>query len=242
MKRIFLLLMFSSIIAGQPSGSLLEIKYSESYQSMETKKYSLVADEVFQSKKSAGLAILYSLILPGMGELYAGDYSSGIYFTAADAALWMVYSGYSIYGKWKEDDYKAFAISNGGISTEGKDDTYYASIGIYMNIDDYNRIQELNRNFAYAYNIDTHYWKWNNNEDRRKYRELWKSSEQAYNNLRFAVGALILNRIISAINAVRLVAIHNRNLNKSLSWDLSFEVENNPDMPSVFKLNFVKSF
>ncbi|AFN75036.1 hypothetical protein MROS_1802 [Melioribacter roseus P3M-2] len=242
MKRIFLLLMFSSMITAQTSGSLLEIKYAGSNRQLVTERYNPVTMNVAQSKKNAGLAILYSMILPGMGELYAGDYGSGIYFTAADAALWGVYAGYSIYGKWKEDDYKAFAVSNGGISTDGKDDSYYASIGIYMNIEEYNRIQELNRSFAYVYDTDTHYWRWNNNEDRRKYRELWKSSEQAYNNLRFAVGALILNRIISAINAVRLVAIHNRNLNESLGCNISFEVVNNADLPSTFKLNFVKSF
>jgi hypothetical protein len=35
-------------------------------------------------RKSPALAILYSILLPGMGELYAGDYSSGKYFTIAD--------------------------------------------------------------------------------------------------------------------------------------------------------------
>lgn len=242
MKRIFLFLMFSSIIVAQSSGALLEIKYFGKNQSFETQNYNPLTNNAVRSKKSAGLAILYSMILPGMGELYAGDYGSGIYFTAADAALWGVYAGYSIYGKWKEDDYKAFAVTNGGITTDGKDDSYYASIGIYMNIEEYNRIQELNRSFSFVYNTDTHYWKWNNNEDRRKYRELWKSSEQAYNNLRFAVGALILNRIISAINAVRLVAVHNRNLNESIGWNISFEVVNNSNLPSTLKLNLVKSF
>jgi hypothetical protein len=35
-------------------------------------------------KKSAGLAALYSLVLPGMGELYAEGFSSGKYFLLAE--------------------------------------------------------------------------------------------------------------------------------------------------------------
>ncbi len=41
------------------------------------------------SKKSVGLAAIYSLLLPGMGELYAEGFSSGKYFLIAEGVLWL---------------------------------------------------------------------------------------------------------------------------------------------------------
>ncbi len=99
-------------------------------------------------KKKTGLAILYSLLLPGMGELYADAYSSGKYFTIADGALWAVYIGMNTYGNWQRDRYKSYAQANASVSLTGKDETYFATIGDYLSVDEYNTAQALNRDFS----------------------------------------------------------------------------------------------
>jgi len=71
-------------------------------------------------KKNAGLAILYSLILPGMGELYADGYSSGKYFTIAEVSLWGAYWGVNQYANWNKDRYKSFAAALGSADVQGK--------------------------------------------------------------------------------------------------------------------------
>jgi hypothetical protein len=192
-------------------------------------------------KKSAGLAILYSLLLPGMGELYAGNYSSGQYFTIADGVIWSTLAGISVYGNSKEKDYRAFAQSFGGANLNNKDDEYFANIGIYENIDQYNREKELNRQFDEVYNVESHYWSWDGTDERREYRNLWSSSESAKNNLRFAVGALVLNRIVSAIFAVRAVSAYNDRQSNQLSWNMRFNLEQTPNMQSRIVLNFSHS-
>ena len=193
-------------------------------------------------KKNAGLAIAYSLLLPGMGELYADGYDSGIYFTVADGVFWGALAGLNIYGNWQQDNYKSFAQSNGGISNAGKDEDYYANISSYLSIYEYNRGKELNREFDQVYDVKTHFWNWENNNERRKYREMWSSSENAYNSIRFAVGALVLNRIVSAINAVRLVNKYNKGLEENLSWNISVGLVTDPNLPSGISLSFVKTF
>lgn len=193
-------------------------------------------------KKNPALAIFYSMLLPGMGELYAGSYESGKYFTIADGLLWGVFSGFEIYGNWKENNYKSFAESKGGVNLSGKDANYFATIGIYLNINEYNTAMELNREFSKTYNTTTSYWKWNSEEQRREYRDMWSSSEQAFNNVRFVVGALILNRLISAINAVRLVSAYNKNLPQEISWNISVGISNTPTIPSTLTINFLKTF
>jgi hypothetical protein len=195
---------------------------------------------VQEGRKKAGLAIIYSLLLPGMGELYAGNYSSGRIFTIAEGALWLTYIGVDTYGGWQENRYKSLAASRGGINPSGKDADYYAIISEYLSIDEYNDEQSLNRNFEEMYNREEFYWNWQNPEDRRSYRSMWVSSEQAYNNLRFVVGGLILNRLISAINAVRSVSAYNRRLSEQ-SWNMS--VSYSPDVLNPgLRLNFQTSF
>ncbi len=196
---------------------------------------------VERTKKNPGLAILYSLLLPGMGELYADGYSSGKYFTIADGALWGILIGMNTYAGWQKDRYEAYAVTNGGITPSGKDANYYATIGDFTSINQYNDEQALNRDFGAMYNVETHYWSWPTTEQRKTYRGMWTSSEQTYNDIRFVVGALIVNRIVSAINAVRLVSAYNKNLNADLSWNVSVGLSNKTDPPTTLVLNFQTS-
>lgn len=193
-------------------------------------------------KKSPALAIVYSLLLPGMGDLYADNYSSGQYFTIADVAMWGFLVGFNIYGNDKQANYKAYASSQAGVDVSGKDDAYFANIGAYLNIDDYNKEQELNRNFDDVYDESTDSWYWESTEKRKEYRTLWSSSENAFNNVRFAAGALVLNRIVSAIFAVRSVSRYNDRQNSEVSWNLNFGINQNPTLPSGIVMNFQKSF
>lgn len=187
-------------------------------------------------KKSPGLAILYSMLLPGMGEYYAGNYSTGKYFTIADGVFWGVFAGITIYGNNKENDYRAFAQSFGGVKINEKDSEYFANIGVYENIEDYNKQRELNRKFDEVYNVNTHFWGWENNR-RKEYRNLWTSSENAKNNVRFAVGALILNRIVSSIFAVRSVSAYNKRESSVLSWNMNFGITRHQYLPTSLVMN-----
>lgn len=192
-------------------------------------------------KKSTGLAIIYSLLLPGMGELYAESYQTGKYFTIAEGVLWGTYIGINTYGNWQKDRYKSFAASNGGVNLAGKDEDYFATISEYLSIEQFNNEKALERNFIEMLDEEKYFWKWTS-EDRRAYRSMWVSSEQAFNNLRFVVGALIINRIASAVNAVRLVVKHNKQETEELSWNISAGVENTPNLPNHFTINFQTHF
>lgn len=243
MKKVLsLLVLFASISAAQTTSTSSVAELKQLAAQIKNNSATINAIPQTAGRKNAGLAILYSILLPGMGELYAGDYSTGMYFTIADGLLWGTLAGFNIYGDWKMDNYKSLAKTYAGITTQGKDSKFYTDLGIYMSVDEYNQIQELDRNFENVYDKSTHYWSWMSNDKRKEYRNLWTSSEQSYNNVRFVAGALILNRIISAINAVRLVSAHNKSLNTETSWNVSFGVMNNPTLPSGMTINFTKAF
>lgn len=241
MKKLALLLFISAGLFAQTNqpASFVELKTFINNQPLDLQMQS--DNEVVLKKKSAPLAILYSLLLPGMGELYAGNYNTGKYFTIAEGVLWGTFAGMKYYSNWQKDNYLAYATSEGGVSVQGKDDDYFASIGNYMNIEDYNHEKELERDYASVYSEKTDYWNWKDDNQRKEYRNIWRSSEQASNNLRFVVGAMIINRVISAINAARIVGSYNRTL-KEMTWNVSVGTISNPGSETGLSVNFVKSF
>lgn len=176
-----------------------------------------------------------------MGELYADGFDSGKYFTIADGVLWGTLAGFNIYGNWQEKNYRTFAESNAGVSLAGKESDFFANIGSYLSVEDYNKAKELNREFGKVYDPQKYYWNWKTNDNRKEYRDMWSSSENAFNNLRFAAGALILNRLISAINAVRLVSVYNKNIEEQLSWNIYFSTQKSVTLPQSISLNFISN-
>ncbi len=225
--------------AGSANQLALENSIKPANSFKETKRISFVSSTY--GKKNVGLAILFSAILPGMGELYAGSYSSGKYFTTAEAALWGVYIGMNTYGNWQRDRYISYATATANVDPQGKNSTYYANIGIYSNIDQYNTAQILSGNFKQIYGSQ-YYWNWQSDVQRVNYRNMWYASEQAHNNLSFVVGALVINRIISVINAARLVIQYNKERSTDTSWNMSAGVTNTLGFNSSLNLNFQTSF
>lgn len=192
-------------------------------------------------KKSVGLGIIYSLLLPGMGELYADDYNIGKYFTIADGLLWGTFIGMEVYSNWQENNYQTYAAVNAGISNNNKDADYYSTIANYTSVYSYNEEKALERNYDDMLDPDIYFWKWNSTSERQTYRDMWTSSEQTSNDIRFVVGGLILNRIASAVNAARLVTSYNNKLKDELSWNFSVSFANQQNLPTSLTFNFQKS-
>jgi hypothetical protein len=201
-----------------------------------------LSSNLSNEKKSVGVGIVYSLLLPGMGELYADAYNTGKYFTIADGVLWGTLIGMNAYSNIQEDNYKSYAATRAGVIHENKDEDYYANIGDYTSVYSYNDQKALERNFDEMYDEEANFWKWNSTDERRTYRDMWNSSETASNNIRFVVGGLILNRIVSAINAARLVSSYNSRIEEEVSWNFSVGFMNQPNLPTSLSLNVQKSF
>ncbi|MCB0743661.1 MAG: hypothetical protein KDC52_06955 [Ignavibacteriae bacterium] len=241
MKKLqffFIALIFISTTFAQTE-QLLSLKSNLNVE-LEAKN-NLLANPSFE-KKSPGMAILYSFLLPGMGELYAGNYSSGQYFTIADGVIWGFFTGFTIYGNDKRNDYRNFAKAYASVDLSGKDDQYFADISAYENIEEFNREKELNRDFNEVYDLTNDNWSWESPVQRKEYRALWSSSETAVNNVRFAVGALILNRIVSSIFAVKAVSAYNKRQSSEVSWNVNFGLNPNPNLPPTLVMNFSQRF
>ena len=244
MKTISLILLFlpQVIFSQNDFKSLQELKSTIKQTNQNQQEVNFTLNPKFVTdKKSVGLGIIYSLLLPGMGELYADAYDVGKYFTIADGILWGTFIGMHAYSSWQKDNYESYAASRAGVDNNNKDADYYATIADYSSIDSYNDEKALERNFDQMYNTEQYYWKWNSVEERRTYRDMWTSSEQTNNDIRFVVGGLILNRVASAINAARLVSSYNKRIDEKVSWNFSIGFMNQPNLPTSISFNFQKS-
>ncbi|HOP49527.1 MAG TPA: hypothetical protein PK887_02770 [Ignavibacteriales bacterium] len=190
------------------------------------------------NKKSVGLAVIYSLILPGMGELYAGNYSSGKYFTIAEGCIWGTYLGLNSYSRYISSNYKGFAKSYANIGNSKTDDDFWSNIGKYNTVYDYNNEKLRLRQFNQVYNTDEKYWNWQDVDSRLRYRSNWKSSEIVKSNARLVLTTLALNRFISAINAARTAVSYNKN---QISENYYFGVTINeaPDFSNSLNFNIL---
>jgi hypothetical protein len=169
-------------------------------------------------RKSVGLAAIYSLLLPGMGELYTDGFSSGKYFLIAEGALWLTYAGFSIYGDALRDDSRAFAVAHAEVALSGKDDQFFVDIGNFMTIDDYNDKKLRDRDLEKVYDPAQGYaWRWDSDLSRSTFREQRVASDNVYNNRKFVLAAVLLNHVASAINAARTAIVRNADENAQQS-------------------------
>lgn len=180
-------------------------------------------EEAAQEKKSPALAAIYSLLLPGMGELYAGGFSSGKYFLMAEGALWLTYGAFTVHGSSQQDDARTYALSRAGIDATGKDDQFYVDIGNFLSTEEYNDKQLRDRQPELLYSrAEGEGWTWESDATRAAYKDERLSSERTYNNRKFVVAAIVVNHIASAINAGRAAVAHNSAIDKALG-DLRFD-------------------
>ncbi len=165
-----------------------------------------------KERKSVFLAIVSSLVLPGLGELYAGSFETGKYNMIAEGGLWMTYAGFRLHGNWVRQDAQLLAEQHAGANFSGKNDQFDVNIGNFMTLDDYNLTKLRNREFDLVYSGSQYNWQWDSDINRTHFKDLRLSSDKAYNNAKLLIAAVVINRIISAFSAGRAAAAHNRSI------------------------------
>jgi hypothetical protein len=165
-----------------------------------------------ESKKSVVFAIVASLIIPGMGELYAGSFESGKYNLIAEGGLWLAYSGFRIHADWLQKDARIFANQHSGANFDNKDDQFSVNIGNFNTTDEYNQAKLRNRENEYVYTIEQYHWQWDSDVNRTQFKDLRIRSSEIKNNAKFIIAAVVINHLFSAFSAGRKAAAYNKSL------------------------------
>jgi hypothetical protein len=259
MKYLITLIILTNICAAQLSDTKTDntVKFN-TFKFAAFNKKGLLKSELFfrdsgkteaiktvkKSKKSPGLALIYSLVVPGMGQLYTNRFDIGKYFLISEAALWLGYASFTIYGNWLKNDAYNYAIIHAGINKNGKDDDFFINIGNYDNVDQYNNERLLYGEYDKLYSAANGwgFW-WDTPENRRRYREDRIAGERTLNDRIFITGAILLNHVISGISALILTNKYNDEIEKTSGGiRVNADIINFGSRVTGIKLNFVKNF
>jgi hypothetical protein len=165
-------------------------------------------------------AILYSLLLPGLGDWYAGEKNRAKIFFIADATLWVAFFAFQIQGHELEDGYKEFAATYAGLSSTNHSDDFYSTMGQYDSSDDYEAsfkmdsrldlwpdvgYDALDRYYLDNRLADFEEWGWDSFEKRVDFRQQRSSSRVAYRRSGYVLAAAALNRVIASLFAYQAV-------------------------------------
>jgi hypothetical protein len=184
------------------------------------------------ASKSAGKAFLYSLAMPGAGHLYAG-YKRGWVNIGVEGLSWLTYFYYRDRGNTKEDEFEAYADDNWDY------DRWISQCGCQGSPEDSLILgfRESNKQQYYEDigKISTYFGGWedynssnNDSANRRFYRGIRNDSNNFLKNANYALAAAFVNRIVSAVDVLRLVKKRGSALQLSSDTSLFIRLRSKP--------------
>lgn len=167
-----------------------------------------------ESKKSVMLAVVASLLVPGLGELYAGSFETGKYYLIAEGGLWLTYGGFRMHSNWLLQDAQTFASQHADANFSNKDDQYLVNIGNFNTTSEYNDAKNRNREYDLIYQLTRpeFQWNWDTDANRLRFKNMRIHSGEVKNNAKFVIGAIVVNHLLSAFSAGKKTAAYNQSL------------------------------
>ncbi len=165
------------------------------------------------SKKSVGAALFLSLLIPGAGEYYADDtFYAKVFLGIEVLAIGSIFLSDHIYES-KIKDSRTFAATHAGVNRSGKSDEYWRVVGKYDDIFLYNEQRRRERATGDVFSENAfNYWSWDSRQNRVKYDRKRLQAQVLKDSEIFIVTAVLVNHLVSAINAVRLTRKYNKTL------------------------------
>ena len=144
-----------------------------------------------------------SAIVPGWGESKLLNKKRSRFFFLTEITLWTTcLSAYS-FSYHQENQYKTFAVKHAGILSDNKDHKFWVDIGNYLNLEDHNDEHLRWREMEALYTEDS-YWNWDSKKNMEKFESMRINSDLLALRGKFIIGTIVVNHIVSAINALYL--------------------------------------
>ena len=156
--------------------------------------------------KSPAKAAVLSLVLPGLGEFYAGGRRSARFFLATEGICWTGMATFRVLESYRIDTYRAYAAAHAGIHLENLPESFIKEVGNFDSI--YNRNQRERFLAGEHANLRAEtpdrIWEWDAKASRIKFQDLRSKATSAEQKAFLFVGGLIFNRFASALNAASI--------------------------------------
>jgi len=188
-------------------------------------------DEV-ATAKSPGRAFLLNMLVPGAGHLYAGNKRGWVHL-GLEGATWVTYLYYHDRGKSKEEEFQAYADekwdfarwyaadpANQGSEEDDILKNFYATNKQHF-------YEDIGKLSAYRSGWEGYDGATGDAQTRRFYYGVRNDSNNFLKNARYALVGGFLNRVVSAVDVLRIVRNRGR-ANLGANTQLKFNMRTRP--------------
>ncbi|MCX7835265.1 MAG: hypothetical protein N2450_04250 [bacterium] len=163
-----------------------------------------------------------SLLIPGWAQYEQGRKEKSYIFIVNEIVFIASAVGLHQYGTSLKKDYQTYANLYSGLrDLTPRSHSFYVDLGNWNTSDDYNQARARERAFDRMYLSPNDQWHWIDESKRIRFKKLRIQSDKFLESVKFAVGGVILNHIISAFDA----SIH-PNLKRPTNATLLYDQEN----------------
>ena len=181
-----------------------------------------------EGTRSPGKAALLSLLVPGVGEFYAGGPRSGRFFLFTEGLFWTGMAVFKSLESSRTDTYRAYAAAHAGVRLDGKPERFIEEVTLFQSIYTRNARERFVAGDLAILRPETPdaIWEWDAEASRLKFQDLRSRTTSAEQKAFLFVGALVFNRCASALNAAS-IARKTRSVSPEGSVQLSSAVDPN---------------
>tara|TARA_Y100001958_G_C21083146_1_gene438787 strand:+ start:170 stop:787 length:618 start_codon:yes stop_codon:yes gene_type:complete len=148
--------------------------------------------------------VVKSFLVPGWGQVQNKENKRARFFYLTET---LILSGYIFsikYSEYEKSKYISFAAKYADVDIENKERDFWVDIGNYNNIYSFNEEHLRLRSQDVYTNLENNYWFWNDDSDRKSFESMRIKSDYYKKTAQFFLGSLVLNHIVSAIDALYL--------------------------------------
>ena len=163
-------------------------------------------------------ALLYSLLVPGLGEASMGEKGRATGFFIAEGLIWANFAYWTVAENLRQDDYIEQAQISAGVGVSNESDDYWRLVGQYTSSSGEGSgsyEEELRREARDTYPGDPaaqdafvaeklptgdKAWNWSTPALQAEYTDTRESSKRAHDKAKYSFAAAILNRVVSVID------------------------------------------
>jgi hypothetical protein len=162
--------------------------------------------------------VLKSILLPGWGELSMQE-PRGRWLMAADLAMLASIIGLQSYSSDQDREMKSYALLHANAAAFSDANQYWIDMGSYLSWQLHQESMLESRTPEKVWD-EAYAWEWSSVENANRYRAMRRSRDLAKDRSTLFVGAMVFNRIVSALDVLYL---SNRNAHLSFSFDANHQ-------------------
>ncbi len=161
---------------------------------------------------AVGSLILKSAVMPGLGELSMGENRRAKIFGGIEVGLWLTVIESMAMKKRSRSNMVSYAALHANAKLAGKGHRFAVDVANYGSSDEFNEEHQRLRLPGRVYSSDDYTWEWASEEHREQYWTYLRARATAQKIGLFAVGGMVVNRIVSAIDVSYLARLRDSGL------------------------------